>query len=206
MGTTVEVAVESEDPSTISRIAYVFDYFRSMEAEFSRFKEDSVLSQLNKAGQLAVSSRFLRLFALSKEAYEKTGGIFNPLVDVSAIGYSKSFDSGEFVQNDRHLATDFSSVYSTGGEIVLGRGRALDFGGIAKGYAVDNAALILLTFGYDHFFVNAGGDIFAHGFNGKENGWRIGIENPFNGGTLATFLLKDKAVATSGSYKRRWMS
>lgn len=49
MGTTVEVAVESEDPSTISRIAYVFDYFRSMEAEFSRFKEDSVLSQLNKA-------------------------------------------------------------------------------------------------------------------------------------------------------------
>lgn len=71
---------------------------------------------------------------------------------------------------------------------------------------MDNAALILLSFGYDDFFVNAGGDIYAHGCNGKEAGWRIGVENPFNGGTLATFLLRDRAVATSGSYKRKWMS
>lgn len=127
MGTTVEVMVESEDSSTISRIAYVFDYFRSMESEFSRFKEDSALSRLNRDGRLAVTSRFLRLFALSLDAYDKTGGVFNPLADVSALGYSKTFESGEFVQKTRHLGTDLSKVIAENGEIILAPGQALDF-------------------------------------------------------------------------------
>jgi thiamine biosynthesis lipoprotein ApbE len=29
------------------------------------------------------------------------------------------------------------------------------------------ASAILLAFGYDDFFVNAGGDIYAHGLNGS---------------------------------------
>ena len=101
MGTTVEVAVESDDPSTISRIAYVFDYFRGLETEFSRFREDSALSRLNREGRLSASSRFLRLFNLSQEAYKQTNGLFNPLVDVAALGYSKSFELGIFEASPR---------------------------------------------------------------------------------------------------------
>jgi thiamine biosynthesis lipoprotein len=41
----------------------------------------------------------------------------------------------------------------------------LDFGGIAKGWAVDKAASLIRLFGYDDFFVNAGGDIYASGTN-----------------------------------------
>lgn len=60
-------------------------------------------------------------------------------------------------------------------------------------------------FGYDDFFVNAGGDIYASGNNDEASGgWVIGIENPFTEEIIASLILQDAAIATSGSYKRKW--
>ncbi|MEZ4691450.1 MAG: FAD:protein FMN transferase [Ignavibacteria bacterium] len=39
----------------------------------------------------------------------------------------------------------------------------IDLGGIAKGYAVDRAVMIMRENGMNDFFVNAGGDIFVSG-------------------------------------------
>lgn len=89
--------------------------------------------------------------------------------------------------------------------ITLQPRQSLDFGGIAKGWAVDGTASLLRSFGYSDFFVNAGGDIYASGSNeGTNKGWIIGIENPFTGEVIASVTLRDMAIATSGSYKRNW--
>jgi len=78
-----------------------------------------------------------------------------------------------------------------------------DFGGIAKGYAVDKAIYFLKNKGIKNAIINAGGDMYCLG-RGKDGGpWRVGIRDPLQKDkNLATLLLKDRAVATSGDYER----
>lgn len=98
LGTLIEITVISSDPDTLARIDHVFDYFWSIEQEFSRFRSDSALSLLNRDKIRKVSSRFITIMKLCKQKYEETGGLFNPLVQVARLGYSHSFDQGNFEQ------------------------------------------------------------------------------------------------------------
>lgn len=96
LGTLIEVTVLSEDPKTPDRIACVFDYFSSVEQEFSRFLPHSTLSILNKNKKASVSPRFLELLEISRDMYWKTGGLFNPLASAAKLGYTRSFEEGNF--------------------------------------------------------------------------------------------------------------
>ncbi len=155
LGTIIEITVISDDPETPRRIDHIFDYFWSIEQEFSRFRPDSALSLLNRDKIRKVSSRFITLMKLSRQKHEETGGLFNPLVQVAKLGYSHSFDQANFEQIQGVVDTDFSKALIGTDIISIGENQSLDFGGIAKGYAVDMAAALLLAFGYDDFFVNA---------------------------------------------------
>ncbi len=77
----------------------------------------------------------------------------------------------------------------------------LDFGGIAKGYAIDIACEKLKALGVKNAIVNAGGDLKAMGDHGTRP-WRIAVRDPAGGiiGTLET--TGDEAVFTSGNYER----
>jgi thiamine biosynthesis lipoprotein len=204
LGTVVEITIVSNDVRTPERMDYVFDYFASIEQEFSRFQPDSALSILNRDKISKVSSRFIALMKLCEQKYRSTLGLFNPLVRVAGLGYSHSFDEGKFERSREAIDTDFKKILIGTDRISLGEYQSLDFWGIAKWYAVDMASAMLLAFGYDNFFVNAWGDIFAHGVNGEWNLWTIGIENPFSLVIDISIALNNAAVATSGRYKRKW--
>ncbi len=146
LGTEIEITVISEDPLTTNRIACVFDFFVSIEAEFSRFRSDSALSLLNLHKKATVSKRFLELMEVSKNMHQLTNGFFNPLVSVAQIGYSNSFEEGNFVPVSGSVNLDFNAIKIKGDEITLESGQSLDFGGIAKGWAVDRASDMLRMF------------------------------------------------------------
>ena len=79
---------------------------------------------------------------------------------------------------------------------------ALDFGGIAKGWALDKAAAILHEHGIHNALINIGGNVMALGSKGKQP-WTVGIQHPRNSGPLATLALYDgEAIGTSGDYQR----
>jgi len=79
---------------------------------------------------------------------------------------------------------------------------ALDFGGIAKGWALDKAAAILHQHGVHNALVNIGGNIMALGKKGRQP-WSVGIQHPRKAGPLATLALYDgEAIGTSGDYQR----
>jgi len=79
----------------------------------------------------------------------------------------------------------------------------IDLGGIAKGYAIDEAALIFEAHGIKDFYIDAGGDIFAGGVNCQEEKWRIGIRDPRDSSKIMeVVIVSDAAVATSGSYEQ----
>jgi thiamine biosynthesis lipoprotein len=83
------------------------------------------------------------------------------------------------------------------------KGVGLDLGGIAKGFAVDNALQALLTQGVSRAIVNAGGDLFAMGTAPSEAPWLVDVQHPsIAGRTLATMHVHNRSVATSGDYEK----
>jgi thiamine biosynthesis lipoprotein len=78
----------------------------------------------------------------------------------------------------------------------------LDFGGYAKGYALDRAADILRSNGIGDALINIGGNIMALGRRAGRS-WRVGLESPRGKGLLGTIELDDgEAIGTSGDYRR----
>lgn len=77
----------------------------------------------------------------------------------------------------------------------------LDFGGIAKGYAVDLAIARLRELGIGSAIVNAGGDLRVMGRHG-DRPWRVAIRKPGGGVIGAVEVRGDEALFTSGNYER----
>jgi len=75
--------------------------------------------------------------------------------------------------------------------------------GLVKGWAIYNASELLLEKGFKDFYVEAGGDIQANGFNRMEEKWKVGIQNPFDPSQIAKIVhLTNAGIATSGTYRR----
>ena len=79
----------------------------------------------------------------------------------------------------------------------------VDLSAIAKGYAVDQLAVLLDNFGVKNYMVEIGGEIKAKGVAEHGATWRIGIETPMHAGRSVEVViaLDNLAVATSGDYR-----
>jgi thiamine biosynthesis lipoprotein len=101
------------------------------------------------------------------------------------------------IQN-RNLVLDFDNL-----ELMLPPGARLDLGGIAKGWAADQAAYHLGKLA--PALVDAGGDVAASAPQADGSPWPIGVANPLDSGEqLDLVLLWEGGVATSGRDYRRW--
>jgi FAD:protein FMN transferase len=78
----------------------------------------------------------------------------------------------------------------------------LDFGGYAKGVALDWALDHLARAGVGNALVNLGGNLAAMG-RGPAGAWRVGVRDPLGPGLLACINTQGReAVVTSGTYER----
>jgi thiamine biosynthesis lipoprotein len=103
----------------------------------------------------------------------------------------------------RHVKLDAaaSTVYLDEPHVRIG------LGGIAKGYAVDHAAKVLLDGGLASFYAQAGGDLFTHGSKPDGSPWVAGIRDPRGPETdyFATMAVSDHAFSTAGDYERSYV-
>lgn len=130
LGSLFVVTFFREDDGGLDALVQrVFKTVSDFEKEFSRFVPDSSLSVLNRLGRSSVSRDFRELLEISKDCYFRSEGYFNPLFNVSVLGYSNDFETGNFVREalDEPLRTDFENVEILGNEVVLQRGMKLDF-------------------------------------------------------------------------------
>jgi thiamine biosynthesis lipoprotein len=75
--------------------------------------------------------------------------------------------------------------------------------GLVKGWAVEEASLLLDAAGATDYAINAGGDAIARGEPESGRAWRVGIRHPGQPDRVAAVLaIRDRAVATSGAYER----
>lgn len=79
----------------------------------------------------------------------------------------------------------------------------LDPSGLVKGWAIKNASKLVWDTGYRNYYVEAGGDVQAHGLNDKGKPWAVGIRNPQKINEIIKVVgLSDGGIATSGTYIR----
>ncbi len=88
------------------------------------------------------------------------------------------------------------------GALILPPGMKLDWGAIAKGYAIDLASRSLIELGISNGFINAGGDLYCWGKNPDEQDWNIGIKHPRKNGYFGILSISDLGAATTGDYQR----
>jgi len=83
-------------------------------------------------------------------------------------------------------------------------GMSLTVGGIAKGYAVEEAAKVLRRNGVMNAMINGGSSIKVIGDGPGGRGWRIGVENPREAGKLVGVIVlhSGEAMGTSADNKR----
>ncbi len=79
----------------------------------------------------------------------------------------------------------------------------LDPSGLVKGWAIKNAANMVVDRGFSNFYIDVGGDIQVCGKNSDGQSWQVGIRNPFNRAEIIkTVGLSNQGIATSGTYIR----
>ena len=187
---------------------------RLFEATFSRFQPDSELTHVNQqAGlQTEVSIEFLRLIQQVKIMVKRSEGLYNPFIlpGLQAAGYKGSWPNP--AQHDESM--DFSARRTVQPEaLVVGPNwikipakSALDFGGIGKGYLLDQLSAQLQLAKLTGYWLSLGGDLICAGKDTDDKLWRIGLQQADALGEAAYIENSDGtalAVATSGITKRR---
>lgn len=82
---------------------------------------------------------------------------------------------------------------------------SLDVGAIAKGFAVEKAAIFAKQKGVENMLINVGGNVRAIGYRYDDNPWKVGIQNPEKTNktdNLHIVDLSEQSLVTSGSYSR----
>lgn len=230
MGTSVQVLAPGERLDEV--LEMVRALFEEWEAALSRFRPESELSRLNARAGAAVgaSPLLLRVLRAALDAARATDGMYDPTLGAQMVrmGYDRSFElieaehartvgSVEATEENRRASGSAAGGEPDGepggawraiglderaGTVTLPAGAALDFGGIAKGMAVDAAVAALAGRGVSAALVNAGGDLAVLGVPPGARQWSLAV--PGRDGWWSIPLVRG-ALATSGVARRHWM-
>ena len=211
MGSPCELKFYAENEVSAKEVAdKVIADVQRIEQRYSRYREDSVLSGINRAaedgGSIAVDDETMALLNYANTCYKQSSGMF----DISSGILRKAWD---FKTQKIPKKAEIKQLLKSIGwkKIKLGEkeisfsvpGMHLDFGGIGKEYAVDRAAAICWQHGVQHGLVNLGGDIKIIGPHIDGKPWMVGICHPRKANELLTRLsLYSGGVASSGDYQR----
>ena len=213
MGTLVSItAVGRTQAEATAAITAGFQEVKRLEQLLSTWIPESELSQVNAAAgrsPVRVSLETMVLVRKSLQVAEMTEGAFNiaigPAVDAWNISAEPRLPTAEELTALKPLI-DLQHVHTDVWErtIYLERpGMRVDVGGIGKGYAADQAVLMMKKAGAMAGVVALSGDIKAFGRLPDGGAFRVGIQHPRKEGEIiAEIDLQDEAISTAGDYER----
>ncbi|ULQ58583.1 FAD:protein FMN transferase [Brucepastera parasyntrophica] len=192
----------------------VFDRLQTIEEVLSANLDSSNISEINNAAGISpVRAAPETMYVLQRaiEFSKKSGGAFDPSIGAVtklwSIGFEEETVPDNTVLREKTALVDYRDIIINDDEqtVFLARpGMRLDLGGIAKGYAADEAAALLVSSGIKKAIIDLGGNILALGEKDGHTPWTIGIRNPEWGSRTAVFTIPviNKSVVTSGIYER----
>lgn len=212
MDTTVTAAIyDSDTEHAVQTVNKAFGRVAQTDEIMSSYKNDSQLNKLNENNRLEDASEEL-LFVIGRSTYYSniSNGAFDitikPILDLWSAKFSPGGTyqppSQEEIDTTLELV-DYKRVVIEEDTITTEPGMKIVLGGIAKGYAVDQAIESLIDDGIESCFVDAGGDGRYIGTKPDGSSWTVGLQNPDKQSEFITVMqLENMAVATSGNYER----
>jgi len=203
-----EVLMETDDRRDASRIlTIVASEAARVEQKYSRYRDDSVVSKINRCdGDVPVDDETARLiefagklFALSDGRFDVTSGVLRRVWTFDGSDRVPSIADVEAAR--AHVG--WERIRFRNGRFGLPEGMQIDFGGIAKEYAVDaSASLVARAAPGTSCLINFGGDIVVTAPR-RGGAWRVGIEAVADDVTALPVLhLSGGGLATSGDARR----
>ncbi len=211
MGTPCSFQLHARSSEQLHRLAQqlIADVQR-LEAKYSRYRPDSVLSQINQValhgGSVAVDEETGALLRYADTCFQQSGGLFDITSGVLAqVWHRERIETPSQAELDaalRHVG--WGRLQWTGAELVFPlSGMQLDLGGIVKEYAADRLASMCRDAGVHHGFVNLGGDLCVVGPQPAGDPWLVGMRSPADAnGTSTRVPVRLGALASSGDYER----
>lgn len=183
----------------------------------STYRPDSEISRFNamraSGKSFAASNDFLQVMQAGRDVHRLSQGAWDgtvrPLVTLWGFGKGGPIDrppSAQAISRAKQLV-DFSAIEILPDGHLKKRqsGVTVDLASIAKGYGVDQIAVLVSSMGFTQYLVEIGGEVYAAGRRADGKQWRIGINRPQKGGpadaVYRVVALQDQAMATSGDYR-----
>jgi len=179
-----------------------------IEQKFSRYRDDNIVARINRsAGEpVEVDEETARLLDFAELAWRLSDGKFD--ITSGVLRRAWKFDGGTHRPPAARVTellrlVGWARVQWKSPFLTLLPGMEIDFGGIGKEYAVDQALAAARALTGDPVLVNFGGDLAASGPRRDGNPWRVGIEGIRAAAHPARLVdLGAGALATSGDTYR----
>ncbi|REJ04301.1 FAD:protein FMN transferase [Microbacterium bovistercoris] len=198
IGTGWEIETEGPLPATErDRVAAVIDRF---DAEWSRFRADSVVSRLAGGGEAPAPADAAAMLDLYRELSDATAGAVNPLAggSLAALGYDAgcSLVAGA----PRQAPADWTDrLHWTDAALSLHAPAVIDVGALGKGRLVD-LVLAALSHLEGRVVVDASGDLAVRG-----GSIRVALEHPYDPSrAVGVVEVQDRALCASATNRRAW--
>jgi thiamine biosynthesis lipoprotein len=211
-GTVCTVTLFEQGKDSVYRD--IFSKLREIENLMSVNIPSSDVSRINVAAGVDPVQVHDDVFKVIEQALyyaQLSGGAFDPsvgpLVSLWGIGNDNAkVPSQTEIERvlplinwqDIELDRQTKSVY------LKNRGMTLDLGAIAKGYAADEAALIIKKANIERAIIDLGGNILLCGEKKDKSLWKVGVQEPDGnrGSYIGILQITEQTVVTSGVYER----
>lgn len=186
-----------------------------LDGLLSNYREDSVLERLNGAhtvDPIAVPAEIVALLEIASVVHAASAGCFDPTVRplVRAWGFDRDApaippeaalaEARARVGFEKLVLVDATHLRKAVPSVEI------DMASIGQGYTAERLASILEAHGSTAYLAEIGGEIVARGVKADGTRWRVGVENPVDGGAAGPTLRIPRdvrtAVITSGSYRQ----
>ncbi len=180
-----------------------------LENLFSVNIADSDIARINANSGNPVTVNVSTKTAIAKaiEIGDMTDGALD--ITVYPLVREWGFTTGDYKIPDEwlidwHLGNvGYQKIVINGNIVTVPTEFEIDLGSVAKGYASDAVAQILVENGITSGLINLGGNVYALGRKPDGSKWKVGIENPTDTSKMIGYLeVQNKAVITSGNYER----
>ena len=211
LGTTYHIKYLSENDNDYQQ--QIDSIYEVVVKSMSTYEPSSDISKINSGDStIIVDQMFVDVYKASEKIWKETDGVFDPTIGimVNTWGFGPS---GQLNNLDDAKIKELMKFVGFNKTRILPSGifqkdyieTQIDFNAIAKGYTLDRVAVFFNKKGVNNYLIEIGGEIVARGNKLDGSKWRIGIDDPNqkkNRHLTAIIDITDKAMATSGNYRR----
>lgn len=184
--------------------AEIMQRIDTFDRDYSRFRPDSLVTNMShQAGTYLLPDDARPMMKLYEKLYRLTNGLFTPLIGSVLVeaGYDANYSlKPKELHQPLSLSEALSYEYPS---LIMKQPALLDFGGVGKGFMIDEIGKILLSYEVKTFTIDVGGDILHHDSRGGVI--RVGLEHPHNQQqVIGVVNIGNQSICCSSGNRRAW--